>query len=53
MDTKVDSTAALWNSKGILATNRGADTHSLTMLLILKLMLAITKGLTHDVLSLS
>ena len=53
MDTKTNSAASLRSGKGILVTNKGADTHTLTMLLVLKLMLAIAKGLTHDVLSLS
>ena len=53
MNTKTDSTAALRSGKGILVADRGANTHTLAMLLVLKLMLAITKGLTHDVLSLS
>ena len=53
MNTKTNSTAALRSGKGILVADRGANTHTFTMLLVLKLMLAITKGLTHDVLSLS
>ena len=53
MNTKTDSAAALLRAEGILITDRGANTHSLTMLFVLKLMLAIAKGLTHDVLSLS
>ena len=51
VNTKADSTASLRSGKDILVADRGANTHSLTVLLVLKLMLAIAgglQGLTHD-----